>query len=167
MKTSKVVYLSVIIGFAPLATADDLYLDINGFSKHSSEYYSYQGEKNKYNSVNPGLGITMNIAKYADVFAGFYDNSYYQTSVYAGVNLKVPFTISEIGIAPGVAVGGISGYEDTPLETQKISALVLPNLVFSYRNAGIRISYVPKVKTSEDRNAVSVWLLQLQYRIKP
>lgn len=72
-----------------------------------------------YNEANYGLGI-----KHDQMIAGFYRNSHYRTSYYAGYEYRRSLF--------GMQLGLLSGYEDTELSTPSIKGVhvyALPMLV--------------------------------------
>ena len=158
-------YVLALVLFAAIpAQAGALTLDINGASRHSKDTYRYQGKTHKYNESNLGAGLTYGVNKYVGVTAGFFDNSYYQTTVYAGVKLGYDIVFGDVVVSPGVQAGYASGYADTPVQSSSLQPVVLPNLRVSYRGVGVTVGYVPRV-ASGVTDSVSVVTVQLNIRL--
>lgn len=145
------------------ALAGDLYLDINGYSRHSNDTYVYKGQVHEFNSNNLGLGLTYGVNKYVEAFAGFYDNSFNKTTLYGGAKLKLDFNIADVTITPGLNVGAATGYADTPAMSDYYQVVVMPTVRVTYRGVGLTIGYVPIV---ERENFVSVSTVTAQINIR-
>ena len=144
-------YIAALAVFAAVpAQAGDIWLDINGASRHSKDTYFDRGKTHRYNESNLGLGLTYDANKYVGVTAGFYDNSYYQTTVYAGVRLGYSFVVGDVVVSPGIHAGYASGYADTPVHSSRLRPVVVPNLRVAYRGVGVTIGYVPRVASGDD-----------------
>lgn len=146
------------------AQAGDLTLDINGLSQHSKDTYRYQGKTHRYNETNLGLGLTYGVNKYVDVSAGFFENSYYRTTVYAGFRLGPEFVFGDFVVSPGIQAGYASGYANTPVHSSRLRPVVLPNLRVSYRGVGVTVGCMPRV-VSGSTVAVSVVTVQLNIKL--
>lgn len=138
----------MITGMSLFSRAADLYLDVNGFSRHSQKYYTYQGQRQAFNEDNAGLGLTSSWTDNVDLTAGFYRNSYAKPSVYGGANLHMNFKGGPIVWRPGVSVGLVSGYDNTPDHAGVVRLAVMPNVAISTGNLGVKIGYVPARKAS-------------------
>jgi hypothetical protein len=153
----------VLCGFAVLYTCDlraDTFLDINGASVHSLDYFTYQGKVSKFNGENVGIGITTDLFKYVDIKAGVYKNSYYHPSAYAAINIH---TESWYGIEPGVTVGFASGYNNTPMHSGLLQLYVVPNVAVRYKDFGVVVGYIPPIPG--EVVPVSVVTVQFQYQL--
>lgn len=146
------------------AQAGGLTLDINGLSQHSKDTYRYQGKMHKYNETNLGLGLTYGVNKYVDVSAGFFENSYYKKTVYAGVRFGSEFVFGDFVVSPGIQAGFATGYADTPVNSSSLRPIVLPNLRVAYRDVGVAVGYVPRA-VSGSAIAVSVVTIQLNIKL--
>lgn len=155
----------MITGMSVFSRAADLYLDINGFSRHSQTHYTYQGERQAYNADNAGLGLTKQLTDGVDLMAGFYKNSFHKPSIYAGANFHINFLSGMYALRPGVSVGLVSGYDNTPDHTGMVRLCVLPNIRASIQNLGVKVGYVPAIGGSRGNVAVSVLTVQFQYQI--
>ena len=120
----KITIIAAALAFASLPAAGDVFLDINGTSKHSKDTYIYDGVTHAYNSRNIGLGLTYGLNKYLDLSGGFYDNSYYKLSVYGGLTLKHDLLYGNFRITPGVSLGVATGYSDTPVQAPALRPTV-------------------------------------------
>lgn len=129
-----------------------------GCCKAAEDYksvYVLEEKRTNYNSANYGLGLKYGMAKYADAFVGFYDNSYNQTSFYAGVNLKRDFypVGGKFRVAPGVKIGLVTGYEGTPDDDNAwgpggTAPMAIPNVEVGYDRFYVNTAYIPKVGTA-------------------
>jgi hypothetical protein len=90
-----------------------------------------------FNEDNFGLGVRYEAHENLDVSVGFYDNSFYNTSVYAGVEVH---TKRERWISVGASLALVSGYSGTPTET---IMFVLPMVQIGPPQIGARIGYMP------------------------
>ena len=154
----------IVCTFAVWYTHDvhaDTYLDVNGISVHSLDYFTYEGRASKFNGSNVGLGITTDLYKYVDGKAGFYKNSYYHQSTYAALNVH---TESWYGIEPGITVGFVSGYNNTPMHSGIVQFYVIPNVAIRYKDLGVMVGYIPPMPG--EVVPVSVVTVQFQYQIK-
>ena len=159
-------YVLALAVFAAVpAQAGDIWLDINGASRHSKDTYHYQGKTNRYNESNTGIGLTYGANKYVGLTAGFYDNSYYQTTVYAGVRLGYSFAFGDVVVSPGLHAGYASGYADTPVHASRLRPAVVPNLRIAYRGVGVTVGYVPRLASGAD-DKVSFSVVTAQVNIK-
>jgi hypothetical protein len=143
----------------------DTYLDINGLSKHSINEYCYQGKCQPFNQTNPGLGITTDLTNHIDLKVGGYKNSYYKTSLYAGINIHTALTHNVWNISPGIMVGMVSGYDKTPMRVGTVVLSIIPNVAIHYQDFGVVIGYIPPVITPEAGKAISVVTMQFQYQL--
>ena len=133
-------------GFSPEAKAakfhvdePKVFLDINIASKHSQELYWLEGDVDgtPFNEDNAGLGIRYELTEVLDVSVGFYDNSFYNTSVYAGMELHTP---RKHWVSVGVAMAAVSGYAGTPTATPLI---FLPVVQLGPPQMGARFGHMP------------------------
>jgi hypothetical protein len=145
------------LALASIPAHGETTLDINGWSRHSAATYTHLGDTRKYNSQNLGLGVTWSASRIFELSAGWYNNSYYQTSVYASARIKYDWNISKLIISPGVGIGIVTGYDSTPARAYAIQPLALPNLRVSYCGYGVTLGYIP--------GNVSVLTLQGNYSI--
>lgn len=143
----KTAIILVLILCSAQASANELYLDINGISIHSNKTYRYQGRTHNYNSQNVGLGFTYGLLNsYAEASAGFYDNSYNKDTIYGFIRLKHDLSIGELTISPGVNFGLVTGYWDTPMQADYYQVIVAPTVRVTYHGVGLTIGYVPGVE---------------------
>ena len=152
--------------FCSAVVADDnLLLDVNGYSWHSRDIYTSGGMSREYNSMNTGLGLTKQVSNHVDVSAGVYENSYYKTSVYGCANFHLNFGGGALIVRPGVSVGIVTGYDNTPDNTGVVRPIVLPSLVASFNDFGVRFGFVPPFPRSGGGSTVAVVTVQFQYRV--
>jgi hypothetical protein len=183
----------VLILWAGMASANDVFIDVNGFSKHSQGSYitdcattttpkskshgkghgkghggttSTSCGSEKFNSQNGGLGLTYSMTKHFDAKVGFYDNSYYRTSWYAGVNAKYDFNYGKFSISPGVMVGGATGYDNTPMYGDVVQLIAIPNVKMAYGPIGMTLGYIPKSPVGTNKDEVQVSVVTLQFNVK-
>jgi ribosomal protein L27 len=138
----------------------DTYLDVNGASVHSLDYFTYGSTTHKFNGQNVGIGVTTDLNKYVDGKVGFYKNSYYHPSAYAAINIH---TESWYGIEPGVTVGFASGYNNTPMHSGLLQLYVVPNVAVRYKDFGVVVGYIPPIPG--EVVPVSVVTVQFQYQL--
>lgn len=157
-----IIVLFFFLTAAP-AQANDLYLDVNGYSWHSYDTYTYKGV-HEYNTKNAGLGLTYSANKYLEASVGFYENSYNTRSLYSSAKIKYEFELSTVTVAPAITVGVATGYTNTPAQADRLQVFVMPAVRLAYRNVGFTIGYVPRVK-KENFDAVSAVTLQFNFRV--
>ena len=103
----------------------DTWIDIHLVSMHSSPTYTKDGKEYAYNEKNIGLGLDIPRTKNASYIAGFYDNSYNNTTVYGGMDFH------SAGIfAMGVSAGLVTGYQS--VHDTSNSAYVKPLVVLTF-----------------------------------
>ena len=90
-----------------------------------------------FNENNFGIGIRYEVRPNIDLSVGFYDNSFYKTSIYAGAEFH---TLRSRWISIGVAFGLVSGYQGTPTPS---TFLVLPVVQLGPPQMGVRLGYMP------------------------
>jgi hypothetical protein len=134
--------------FAPLvcsAAKGDFWLDLNVGSKHSEKNYVWQGRRNSFNESNLGLGATYQLKTWCDVKAGWFDNSYDRTSIYALVNPKWELLHhSRWSLAPGVAAGLVTGYQHTPEQTGAVAPWGMVTLSLGFNDRWrVNLGYIP------------------------
>jgi len=123
--------LLIILALYTLPVQAD-FLDINLGSKHTSQR---SASSRPYNENNHGLGYTT-----SDYTVGFYHNSYYKTSVYAGLIFQQPFRYVNVG----VIMGGITGYEE--VSGYKVMPVVLPYVSFKLTpKVRLKVTTIPSV----------------------
>lgn len=116
----------------------DLWFDLHGVSKHTGSPVWYDGKDyRKWNEINIGGGISYEMNPNLEASAGFFNNSFYKPSVYAGLDLH---TTRAKFVSAGLAFGPISGYTNTPTKTL---VFVLPNVVFTKGKFRARVGYMP------------------------
>lgn len=132
----------------PLPVDNLLYARKNG----EYTFFTETEKRRSYNSTNYGAGLKYGFTDYVDGFVGFYDNSYYKTSFYAGVNIKRDFypLDTKFRIAPGLKLGLVSGYDDTPSGDTTIgpgntTPLVVPNVEFGYGRYYVNTGFIPAI----------------------
>lgn len=157
MKTA--IILAIIL-LSAQANANELFLDINGFSMHSKETYKYKGTRQEYNSNNTGLGLTYGLNKYTEASAGFYKNSYNKDTIYGLVRLKYDISMGNMTITPGINIGIVTGYWDTPVQADYYQVLVAPTVRVTYHGIGFTIGYVPGSE-KDNLNPVSTITAQI------
>ena len=111
------------------AKADDTWVSVTVRSYH------YRRDKD-YNETWHGIGIEHGIAQDTRLIAGIYENSYRETSVYAGA-AWTPIHLSE-RLHAGVHAGCVNGYEKNPC-----SPFVIPVLTYERKAWGLNFGVVP------------------------
>ena len=139
--------LFIVGGQAHGATID--YLTLNVASHHTDDSYCYDGEcGQQYNELNLGLGITHTLRDSVDLSAGFYNNSYNITSVYGVANFNYDFGTGWLVVSPGITIGAVTGYRNTPMRLEEFSVgdtslLVLPNINFDVFRFRTTVGMIP------------------------
>lgn len=159
----KIITALIFLASSP-ALAGDLYLDVNGYSFHSSDSYVYRGKPGKYNPQNAGLGVTYGLAKNVEVFAGYYYNSFNRDTLYGGAKLKHDFAFGNVTVTPGLNVGVATGYENTPAQSDYYQVVIMPTVRVTYRGVGMTLGYVPRFE-KENFTAVSIITAQINIRV--
>lgn len=137
-------------------------LDVNGLSKHSESRYDDDGVSREYNETNLGLGASIDWREWrdlvrrsawtqwiddagidADLKIGFFDNSYDDTSFYAGSFFHKDLGSGNWRFAPGVTVLLMSGYDDTPEDAPTVFPIAVFGLEVGHRALKLNIGYVP------------------------
>lgn len=100
------------------------YLNINLTSYHAKgqNYMSRDGDVNPYNNKNLGLGLGWDLTEKSRTEVGFFENSYYKTSVYALYEHDF-FNITDYITVSGFA-GITTGYKDQLDEKSNIAKFV-------------------------------------------
>jgi len=122
-------------------------VDFNLLSVHTQKYYKYNNVIRPFNSNNYGIGYSYQASKNLQYTVGFYDNSYYKTTIYGGVRF---------GARYGVTIVLLTGYTDTPVD-KDIRLGVLPNV----RIYNFTIGYVPSL----GKGSIGYGTLQYNWRI--
>jgi len=110
----------VLCLFASATASAEVWVDITLASKHinSGTYQSPNGDQ-RYNELNPGIGLTIPRTANVSAMLGTYKNSYKRQSTYAGVNIHTDNDVINFG----VMVGAITGYAK-----MDIMPMVVPNV---------------------------------------
>jgi len=112
-------------------------------SVHSQSYwYDENHSRHEFNEDNTGGGISYEASNHVEFGAGFFRNSYNNTSVYAGIDLH---SDARRPLRIGISVAPITGYRDTPMNSDW---MLLPNVVTKVGNVRTKIGWIPvgKVK---------------------
>ena len=157
--------LAVAGPVAAPAAQGDLWLDVNVGSRHSEDRYLWRGQVREYNERNLGLGLGYEWRSWLEAKAGWFENSYEKTSVYAVVNAKWDLAgRSRWLVAPGISGGLITGYHDTPEQTGTVAPWGLLTLSLGNENRWrVVLGYLPSQLALE--NSVDVATLQLSWRL--
>lgn len=92
----------------------------------------------KRNNENVGLGLEKNVAEDWSVAAGFYENSFYRTSYYAGLNWQ---GWTSGNWRAGVMTGVVNGYQK--LNNGGVYPFLFPMLQYEGRELGANLALVP------------------------
>jgi hypothetical protein len=139
--------VTVFLVVSKQANAYNGWLDVHLTTSHTKRSYTDQSGKDiEYNQNNFGLGLALPVYTNIDVRAGFFKNSFNNTSVYAGadfyVNRSRYFTY-------GVNAGVASGYENTPAQTSTLAPMLMPHVTFKVNNFRSEIGYIPAFNQSQ------------------
>ncbi len=118
-----------------------VFIDLHVTSVHSqANYYLDVGDRTEetpFNKNNGGIGLRYQVEDFLDVTAGFYKNSFYNTSVYLGGEIH---SSRKSFVSVGLAAALITGYIGTPTSTPVIA---LPIVQIGVPQVGIRVGYMP------------------------
>ena len=109
-------------------------------SHHLQPYYKVNGEPHPYNEANFGIGVALPISSNIEASTGFFENSYNKTSAYVAANLH---TANSRGFSVGVNSGIVTGYENTPVNGDKLRIMVLPHVTYALKNFRTEVGYAP------------------------
>ena len=128
------VALACALGVGLISTAKaDTWIDVHGLSKHSQSTYRDKGVTREFNETNLGLGAEVPIARNFSLILGGYRNSYYRTSLYAGMDIHTnPHALTGVGVMTGI----ISGYDETPV-------LALPYYRIGNEHVRVKFGVIP------------------------
>ena len=164
---TSIVLIIFAAALAPLSRAEkgDFWLDINVASKHSEQRYIWERRVREYNEKNLGLGATYELTEWCEVKGGWFENSYERTSVYALLNAKWNrWRYRGWFLAPGLAAGIVSGYDNTPERTGVIAPWGMVTLSIGAVNRWkINLGYIPSRIVM--RGAVEVATLQVSLKL--
>lgn len=118
----------ILLIFSPQCFSSDLFLQINGVSKHFEE-------KQKFNERNYGVGL-----EYDGLSAGTFKNSLSTQSYYLGYSLKHKGK-SEFMLSPGLFVGGLY-YKS---KRGNLFPVALPLLSIGRKDSYLNFIYLPKI----------------------
>lgn len=151
--------------FAATPAANDVWIDLNVGSKHSEKSYVWQGRTQSFNEANWGLGATYGLRDWCDVKAGWFENSYDKTSLYVLVNPKWELSPrSHWSVAPGFALGLVSGYQHTPERTAAVAPWGMLTLSLGFNERWrVNLGYIPSRLFVS--NSIDVATLQLSIKL--
>jgi hypothetical protein len=141
-------------------------LDVNLTSRHSRDTYFYERRFHEYNSNNFGLGLSYDWSDWCDLKAGWFNNSYHKTSVYALVHPQYDFLRSPHRLfAVGAGVGAITGYDHTVDDLPPVSPMGILTLAISdERHWRATVGYLPFRLVLGDDHA-DVLTLQVSWKL--
>lgn len=108
----------------------DTWISVGGGTKHACETCGY-------NNFNPGLGAQHDINPDLRVLGGVYRNSYYKTSIYAGLGYQP--------LQHGVVRFGVMGALVTNYDHLKVPAMILPAVSIEGDRLGVDILGFPSI----------------------
>lgn len=146
------------------AHAGDFWLDANVASYHTgADGYCYQGKCDDFNQFNYGLGLSYDMDDTIEWQVGFYRNSYDQNSTYADIKFKHDFNVGSVTVSPGLAIGFVTGYDNTQVEARPLQPMALPTVAVTYDRVRVVVGYLPlKLVTSDSETDVVTF--QVGYR---
>lgn len=109
-------------------------------------------QKKHYNESNIGLGLEHAISPDWSIAAGFYRNSLYRESGYAGATYA-PLKLGQARI--GAAMGFVTGYASKPLP------VLAPAMLLGTKDIGLNVVLIPPVGSKTP----AVIALQLKWRL--
>ena len=151
----KTTVVTMLLVFSTQAYSLDGWLDIHLTSIHSDPTYIDQsGNDVEYNQNNFGLGLSLPVNSNIEARAGFFENSFNNTSVYVSADFH---TNSNKLISAGINTGLASGYKNTPAKTSTLSPMLVPYLTFKVKSFRTQIGYIPAI----DPKQVAVWTISV------
>lgn len=157
MKT-KIIIATVLLLISTQAFSYDGWLNIHLGSSHEKRTYIDQsGNDIEYNQKNFGLGLSVPAYSNIDARAGFFENSFNNTSYYAGADFH--YNTSRY-ITVGVNAGVASGYEHSPVRSSALAPMFVPHVTMKVKNFRTEIGYVP----SFDEKQVAFWTFTIGTR---
>jgi len=164
-RVSTTLVLVLISVVADVRVYAKTWLDINVTSWHSRSDYQWEQQVHEFNHDNFGLGATHELRDWLEVKAGWFENSYEKTSLYGLVALKWElFKNGALSVAPGLALGAVSGYQNTPERTGELAPWGAGMLSVTYRERWrANVGYLPS--SIFRKGAVNVALLQVSFKL--
>lgn len=149
--------ISIIATSIGLAKADSI--DVNVASYHFDDTYDY-------NQFNAGAGYTKDINKHWQAKAGFFENSFDKTSVYAMGRLKFDADWGGMGVNFGLMTGYDNivkpGMPDSIKNLNKYQLVVIPALNFKlFGDSYIEVGYIPQI----GKDTINMITLQYQHKL--
>jgi len=135
--------------------AFDGWMNLHLASNHRVPDYVQDGKLHNYNEKNLGMGLAIPVTPRLDAVSGFYQNSYNNTSFYAGANYH---TADNYGFSVGVNAGVVTGYDGTPNTNHELALMIVPHVTYALKNLRADVGYVPSMR--ED-NRTSVFMFTI------
>lgn len=133
--------VTILLAVSRQANAYTGWLDIHLTTSHAHRTYTDQfGNNIEYNQNNLGLGLSLPVYSNIDARAGFFKNSFNNTSMYAGADLHMN---ANRYITVGVNAGVASGYENSPANTSTLAPMLMPHITIRINNFRSEIGYIP------------------------
>ena len=149
----KAIVVTMLLVSSAQAHSLDGWLDIHLASSHAqSTYIDQSGNDVEYNENNFGLGLSLPVHSNIDARAGFFENSFNNTTVYLGADFH---TNSNKLISAGVNTGLASGYKNSPVKTSTLTLMLVPYLTLKVKNFRTQLGFIPAI----DPKQVAVWTL--------
>jgi hypothetical protein len=145
-----------LMGQAQAAGPKPIWLDIHGFSYHDNENRCDSDNKEpdckKYKEVNPGLGLSVQVAKHLELGAGWYENSHDATTMYMHGALIYDIPLSKNWtVTPLVRAGLASGYKETEWDVGIFRPMGQLGVRLSYDRLKVELAASPG-KTFADKS---------------
>ena len=129
------------------------WMNVHLASSHIQPVYYDKGQPRIYNQNNFGIGLAIPVSEKLDAITGFYDNSYNETSIYAGVNYH---TANKYGLSAGINLGLVSGYDDTPNTDYKVIVMLVPHITYAVKNLRTEFGFIPSYGVEGKTSAMTL-----------
>lgn len=116
---------------------ENLALQINLASYHP-------GNSSEYNQFNRGIGLEYHLDSFF-IAGGYFRNSLYRDSFYAGVAKEITFGSAE-WVGAGAIAGFITGYDDG----QEPRPAIVPYLFLTKNRYTLKVHYLPEIGDVQD-----------------
>lgn len=140
---NKIIALAILASFQLHAEQSDTWINVHLGSNHLDlDTFTQDNVAREFNEQNLGLGISHEFVEHWDVRAGFFENSYYKTSVYLAVS---PHTSYQKPIAVALQAGIATGYGGTPIGDGDLVPFIMPTISVNIKSFRGELGYIPRV----------------------
>lgn len=153
---NKIIPLAILASFQLHA---DTWINVHLGSNHLDlDTFTDEGITREFNEQNLGLGISHEFIKHWDVRAGFFENSYYKTSLYLAGSLHTSY---QKPIALALQAGLATGYGGTPIGDGDLAPFVMPTVSVNIKSFRGELGYIPR--TQSDASSVLTFTIGYKF----